>query len=272
MTEKRETLLGCCATIEQYNTVAEAGFDYIELPGRTLAAISEDVFHHWKQTVHGGALPCLGLNAALPAEIKICGPQFSETKIAEYARLLCRRAAALGVGKIGIGSPASRELPQDFPIETAWQQTAHFLKLFCAEALPWKIWILWEPLNPEETGFGVDSIESAAHIANLQREGISNIGLVADLYHMARKEEDFRILEQISPFVRHVHIASPRADRGFVTEEDAAVLKPLVRTCALCLENISAEIFSGQIRVEGAASLKLLRRWLQEGQATGSYS
>ncbi|MGM9573464.1 MAG: sugar phosphate isomerase/epimerase family protein [Hominicoprocola sp.] len=256
--------LGCCAPIEQYGEVAAAGFDYIELPGNVLARLSLEEFGQWEKTVQGGAIPCMGLNASLCPEVKICGPMFSENAAEQYARLLCSRAACLGVSKIGVGSPASRALPQGFPVDTAWKQAERFLRIFCAAALPYGIEILWEPLNPEETGFGVDSLESAEHIAELRAAGVSNLGLVADLYHMARKGEDAEVLAQLMPYVRHVHIASAQGGRGYVTETDAAVMKPLLERCAGRTAGISAETFSGRVCAEGADYVALLHRWLRE--------
>ena len=261
---RKSVKLGCCASITQYDEVAAAGFDYIELPGNVIARLSAEAFGQWERTVRCGKIPCMGLNAALCPEVKICGPSFSESAVEQYAHLLCDRAACLGASKIGIGSPASRTLPQGFPTDTAWQQEEHFLKIFCAAALPHGIEILWEPLNPEETGFGVDSLESAKHIAKLRADGVSNLGLVADLYHMARKGEDAGVLQRMIPYVGHVHIASALGGRGYVTESDAATMKPLLRSCAGRTEGISAETFSGTICAEGAGFVILLRRWLRE--------
>lgn len=264
MGDKRMVKIGCCAPMEQYDEVSAAGFDYIELPGRVLALLPEEELAQWERTVQQGPIPCAGINVALCPDVKICGPSFSEEAAERYAQLLCGRAARLGATKIGIGSPASRELPQGFSVDTAWRQTERFLRIFCAAAQPYGIDILWEPLNTEETIFGVDSLESAEHIAKLRADGVSNLGLVADLYHMVRKGEDAAVLARLLPYVGHVHIKSARGGRGYVTQADADTMKPLLRVCAGRTEGISAETFSGRVWAEGADFAVLLRRWLEE--------
>lgn len=267
MTEKRAMKIGCCAPIEQYGQAVDAGFSYIELPGSVLSEISDEELGQWERTVGNGSIPCRGLNASIPPAVRICGPGFSEDAAEQYARRLCTRAARLGALNIGIGSPNSRTLPQGFSVETAWRQTEQFLRIFCAAALPCGIRVLWEPVNPSETNFGVDSLESLAHVEKLLGEGLSNFGMIADLYHMACKGEDVEVLARMLPYVEHIHIASSLSGRGHVTEADAELMKPMLRLCAGRVESMSVEASRGSIGGEGAAALVLLRRWLEEMSA-----
>lgn len=267
MTENRGMKIGCCAPIDRYGEVAAAGFAHIELPGSTLARLSREELMQWEQTVKDGPIPCRGLNSSIPQEVKICGPMFSEEAARQYARLLCARAAQLGALNIGIGSPMSRMLPQGFSVETAWQQTEQFLRIFCAEALPYGIQVLWEQVNTEETNFGTDSLASLPHVEKLVREGLSNFGLIADFYHMARMGEDAAVALQVAPYVKHMHIAGVHNGRGHVTAEDEAQMKPMFRACAAGAQSISLEASHGSIGGEGAAARALLLRWLGEGES-----
>lgn len=257
--------IGCCTTIEHCRDAALAGFDYIELPGKVLAGISSEELERWVQVLHRENMPCMGLYAAIDPSVKICGPHFSRAHVQRYAALLCARASCLGVKKIGVGSPASREVPEGYDLELAWQQTKEFLRILCEHAAPHGIEILWEPVNQFESRFGVDSLESMQHISALAEEGIENVGLVCDLYHVVIKQEDAGVVQKLAPYIRHLHIASASdGQRGFLTGEDAAGMRPLVRLCRGLSGTISAEPASGQVLTDGKRCIDILHCWLSE--------
>ena len=257
--------LGCCTTIDHYQDVVSAGFDYIELPGNALATIPEETFAEWRRVIAAGTLPCPALNAAIAPEIKICGPHFSAPQAKDYLERLCRRAAQLGVKRIGIGSPKSREVPEGFSVEEAWRQAETFLTIAYEAAKPYGIGMLWEPLNLSETSFGVDTLESLAHVRALNAAGVQ-IGMVGDLYHTAYKGEGPDVLRQALDMIGHVHIASVKdGHRGYPIDADAAVMLPLLAVCREKpeLQLLSAEVFSGEIGTDGKAYLARVRAWLE---------
>ena len=64
---------GCGTTMQNYHILEELGFDYIELPGNQIAAMSEEKFLQVQKTIEQGKVKCCGFNAALPPEIVLTG-------------------------------------------------------------------------------------------------------------------------------------------------------------------------------------------------------
>lgn len=257
-------LIGCCSTIDKYNDVVRAGFDYIELPGGALSALSNGVADEWAQIIHN--IPCLGLNAAVPPHVALCGPDFSAAASRTYAHLLCKRACPIGVKMIGIGSPQSRHVAPGYDMELAWKQAEGFLYELCDEAARFGMTILWEPLNLSETIFGVDSMESYEHIARIASSGINNIGMVGDFYHMAYKGDTVDTLKHTLPMIKHLHIASlSDGKRGYATDADRPTMLPLFKECAFAgLDTISAEAFDGTVAEDGSAFIKTIKDWIKD--------
>lgn len=265
ITKQGDLLIGCCVDIEDYSKAAAAGFDYVELKGSLLSQLDDDEYLRWRAIVESGPIPCLGLNASIVPEVKICGPAFSQEKIRRYGDQLCSRAAGLGVRWIGIGSPASRDYTEGDDLEGAWGQAEEFLRILCASARAYEIRILWEPVNPGESTFGYESRESAGHVALLREQGESNLGMVCDLYHVIYKRENCDVIREIAPLTEHVHLASVTDQRrGFVSERDIPLLGEMLKTLyASGCRTFSSEAFSGDILRDGTACVSLLRALLK---------
>ena len=255
--------IGCCAEASDYVLVRDAGYDAIELPGKQIAALTSEAFRELEHLVRAGGLPCCGFNAAFPPEIRVCGPNYNLKTAREYMKILCLRGAALGGAAIGVGSPASRTLPDGFEMALAWEQARSFLAALCQEAALYDINILWESLNPTETNFGLSMPEAAEKIQELRRDGLENLWLVADFYHMSMVGENPQVLIDCLPLVRHLHIAQRvGSQRRYPSLEYAKDYQQLLRPVIASGYSgvISMEAFDGRIAVEGTAALKLLRQ------------
>lgn len=219
----------CCAGAEDYQLLADIGFDGIELPGAAMAAVPQEDWDELKEKIMNGPIPCIGFNAALPPEIKICGPGFDLALTEKYAELLCRRLHDLGGKTIGIGSPGSRILPKGFNPVMARAQMEEFLVLFAKTADFWDIMVCWETLNPAETNFGLSFVEDGGIIRDLVNRGMDNVGLIADLFHMIVNENTAEEAAGMSDLIRHIHIAEPPADfRGYPTKAYASRYRELL--------------------------------------------
>lgn len=253
---------GCCAAAADYGSVAAAGFDGIELPGKMLAEMPEEAWEELLGDLSAGPIPCLGCNAALPPSVRICGPGFDPEVVEQYARQLCARVGRLGGRVIGIGSPLSRTLPTGFDTALAWRQAAEFLAVFAREARPWGITVCWETLNASETNFGVSFLEDTAVVRRLASDGVDNLGLVADLFHLLVNGNTADDVAGAVEWIRHVHIAQPPVTlRGYPTEDYApqykALLTPILDFGAC--STISIEAFHGTVVEDGPKALALLR-------------
>ena len=137
---------GIVIAARDYDEVCKSDYDYIELAGRSVAAMSDFAFEELKRRIMKGRLPCLGLNAYCPPEVAIIGPKFSRDKAQQYAIQLAQRAHDLGVKIVGIGSPFSRILPSNFSLGEAYDQAASFMRVTSRAFAPYGITVCIEAL------------------------------------------------------------------------------------------------------------------------------
>lgn len=105
---------GCCTSIGNYDLLEGIGFDFIELSGREVTAMSGDEFEKAVDKVSAGKIFCKGFNDYCPPELSIVGPGYDGVKTEKYAQLICQRGSRLNIASIGIGAPRSRILPPFF--------------------------------------------------------------------------------------------------------------------------------------------------------------
>ena len=117
-------LFGYSALPEYCAAVKEIGYNYVELPGKVIAAMSDKEFSAFADKL---PLPALGMNAFCPPTVVIAGPGYDIQFARQYVSGLAQRAATLGVKMVGIGSPMSRILPDGFDTALAHTQIKEFL-------------------------------------------------------------------------------------------------------------------------------------------------
>lgn len=254
---------GCCTTMEYYDTVRELGFDYIELPGALLAGMSPAEVERTAERIAREGFPCRGLNAAIPAAVKICGPGWDLDAVRRYAKVLCPRAKAVGASAIGVGSPGSRRLPDGYDRALADRQAEDFLEALYEEADRWGISLFWESLNTLEAEYGVHLPQAAQLVDRLRARGLSRLWLVGDLYHMTLMGEHPADLEACLPLVKHLHICSytPDGGRSYLLPEQLpgfrALLEPALR--AGYSGGFSVEADAPGVAAHGADSLRMMK-------------
>lgn len=109
--------LGVCTKFENLDLAAKAGFDYAECNLSALAALDEEAMR--ALIARDFPIPVLRANGMVPGEVKICGPDASETRWREYLTHAFSRAHALGVEIAVFGSGAARMVPNGFPFAEA---------------------------------------------------------------------------------------------------------------------------------------------------------
>lgn len=214
---------GCVVTQEDYKQAVNAGYDYVEISGRNTCALDHSAFHQLLARFREGAIPCLGFNAYCPPEIIIAGPGFSRHKAAEYAKHCAERAVALGIQVVGVGSPFSRILPDDFGRDKAWEQAIAFFQATCQAFYGTGITICLEALGQCYCNF----INSIVEAQKLVREaGEPNLKIVLDFYNMEHEGEADISLESLVGDIGHAHIsddAGTPQQRWFLKGEKATL-------------------------------------------------
>ncbi len=257
---------GVCTTIENYEMLDAAGFDYIELAGNVITKLSDEEFAKTKEIIETGRVKCCGFNASLPPEIILCGKDFNLETAKEYAELLCKRGSELNISAIGIGSPKSRAFAKGDALDVAWAQVESFMTMFADVALPYGITVMYESLNHTESQFGLKIREGADLVQKLNKQ---NLKIVFDIYHMHMEQEDFAELEYALPYIQHVHIAERVGqERRYPSE----ALRPYYKQCLKQLVDfgyagaICTEAFDGDVKEGALRSMALLQGIMAEIQ------
>jgi len=190
---------GYSAMPEYCRAAQEAGYDYVELPGKVIAAMSEKEFAAFAASLN---IPTLGMNAFCPAEVVLTGLKHDLAVVCEYTQKLSKRAATLGVKTVGIGSPMSRNLPDEFDRELAKTQLENALVEIANILGKNDITACLEALATCYCNT-VNTLDEAAKI--VRRLQHPNLNVVVDFYNMEHMGEADMDLTGI-PFI-HAHIS-----------------------------------------------------------------
>lgn len=196
---------GVCIAPDQIEIVAAAGFDFCELPARAVLPFDDDAT----------ALPALraiaaapirpeSFNVLVPGDIPLCGPHADLEVLRAYLRRAFSRMASLGAVIAVLGSGAARRIPDGWSRNRALDQLADAVALAGDEASRHGITLALEHLNWQECNVLNTVSECAAFI---RERGLSNVRLLADLYHIEVEREPLGAVANALSQVVHVHVA-----------------------------------------------------------------
>ena len=213
-------LFGCSSSPEEISHVSDAGFDYVEFPGKKIVAMEEVDFSSLRDKLQELHLPALFFNCYCATDIIIAGPGFNPVEIRRYAEKIAERGSSLGIKGVGIGSPNSRILPLDFPKDIAIVQLKEFLNI-TAEILDKKdITVALEPLGKCFCNF-INSIEEALSI--LISDVLPQVTILPDFYNMEHAAEADMDLRSVLSKASHFHISDDQDHiptmRSYLKEE-----------------------------------------------------
>ena len=241
--------------------VSSWGFDYIEYPLMSIAALSGDAFQQLRQRAAEAHLGCDSMCNLFPASVPVIGDAVSERQIRSYLDKAFERAAALGTEKIIFGSAGARKR-STLPKKEADRQflaCLHILEEYCSA---YQITVLLEAIRYGEADY-INTLAEGAEIASLAREeGCSHIGLMADLYHMNSNGEDFSDLNRFFPLIHHIHICERERklpDDNFSVDMCKAIT--VLRDRGY-LDTVSYESIMPENEVEGKRVYTLLKNSL----------
>jgi D-psicose/D-tagatose/L-ribulose 3-epimerase len=184
----------------------QAGFDYVEMPVRDFARLSDEDFAKLLEKHRAARIPTPVGNVFLPGNLKVVGPEIDKAAQMAYVGKTFDRAAKLGLEIIVFGSGGSRRIPEGFSRDEAWKQLVDFGRRIAPEARKRRLVVAVEPLQKRET----NTINSAAEgLALVEAVGQPNFQLMVDFYHLSVEKEDSSILVKARKHLRHIHIANP---------------------------------------------------------------
>jgi D-psicose/D-tagatose/L-ribulose 3-epimerase len=199
---------GYCASISQIDVVKAAGFDYVELRGSEVAALSDGDFAQLASKLQGMHFTALDIYQFVPTTLKLTGPNVDQDKEMAYARLALDRASKLGAHIVSMGSGGARSYPAGFSKDQAYAQLVDFCKRLGPEARARNIVIAVEPLRPQESNL-INSLAEGLAFINTVND--PNIQLNLDYYQFEQVKEDPADILAAGDHIVHIHFANPNA-------------------------------------------------------------
>ena len=197
---------GCCVSvIEQIKILAEAGYDFCELPARLVQPFDDEAT----------ALPALraianaplrpeAFNVLVPAHLRLVGPDANLDTLRAYLQRTFTRMAQLGAQVVVLGSGAARRIPDGWPHERALDQLAEALRLAGDEAKQAGLELALEHLNQNECNVFNTLAECQTFITE---RALHQVRLLADLHHLELEHEPLAHVVNAASLLAHVHVA-----------------------------------------------------------------
>jgi sugar phosphate isomerase/epimerase len=257
--ERKSIRLGACAPLKDLPTAARLGFDYIEPGAADIAALSEPDFQQVKQAVLSSRIRCEAFNSFIRRkELVVVGPAVPMNAVLEYVDSTLDRCKQLGATVVVWGSAGSRNVPDGFSRERAWDQIAEFLTKAAPIAGRHNIVLSIEPLNRKESNIFNTGGEALRMVDTVNRP---EIALMIDYYHLRVENEPLSIFERAGRKITHLHFARPdgrlwpeRVDEDPQYGDFFATLRRLGWSGGLSVEG------KGSLAVNGQATLDVLRQ------------
>jgi len=248
--------------VEIVETLAEIGYDYVELSLSDLMALPEPAFARVVERVNRSGIRCETCNNFVPRRIPLTGSLARLDHALAYASEAMDRAERIGVDTIVFGSSGAKNVPAGFPMDAAWRQLVEFLRHLGPMAAQRGLTIAIEPINRREANF----ITLASEGLRLAREvGHPAVQLLIDFYHLMLEAEDFRLIAEAGPVLRHVHFAKVDGRRFPDSETED------YRKFFGCLNQIgysrrcSIEAYTDDFQTDARRTLLLLKRLVSTG-------
>lgn len=261
--------LGCCLNMlgnstepigrNYIETAQRAGYDYVELPLAQVMELDEAEFAGLKEQLDRAGIVCEACNNFFPASVRITGENADPEKIRDYVRRAVGRAAALGAKVIVFGSSGAKNVPEGFSREEAFCQIVETLRIADEYTAPAGIRIVIEPLCRLESNI-ILNLRDGEQLIRLAKA--SSVRLLVDYYHFSMEKESLATLQELMPYIEHVHFAEPEGRRFPAEPKESYGRFFSVLTNAGYAGRVSVEAYAEDAKKELAAAV-FLREYLR---------
>lgn len=203
--------LGSFGKIKDIDTIADAGFDCIELDYREIVPMSKSEFRSAHKKLADSPLTAECWIGPLPREPKIISPEFSMISCKEFLEIGAERAAEMGARYCCFGNAYTRRLPEDVEqsdFERGRAKILEVIAMCCEVSARYNITVLLEPLAPEVSNF-VYTVPEALSIA--REIQTSNLKTFIDLRWFAAMQRPYGEIVEYADQIKHVHIDNPES-------------------------------------------------------------
>ena len=239
------------------------GFDYIEYPLMSIAALSEADFSNLRERLQRAHLACDCMCNLFPASVPVIGERVNEKQIREYLDTAFSRAAILGVKKLIFGSAGARKRG-GLAKNTADRQFLASLLILEEYCSRYRMQVLLEAIRVGEADYINTLSEGAEMVILAQKAGCTHIALMADLFHMNSNGEDCLDLKKYFPLIRHIHICE--TERKLPSQPVSDSLRQETELLQSLQYNLTAsyESIMPDNDAQGKQALSLLKSMLHE--------
>lgn len=223
--------------------ILNCGYDFAESSVGLIMNISDEDF----EKVIESNVKIKICNCFIPSEYKIV-----EDTPEMWARIekSLWRMNKLCTEIVVLGSGGARTIPENMDFCEGVSRIENFLIKCNRLAQKYNITIALEPLNHKETNFML-TVRSAYELT--EKLKLSNIKIIADIFHMYVEKEDFSVINKTAQSICHVHINNPFTrtcptnKKNEVIEDFATALKKSGYDKTVTIES-SFENFSEEIK------------------------
>lgn len=197
--------IGCCASLEQIQTVQDAGYDYVELAvGTVRPEQPNSEFEAIVIRLEEFEIRPEAWNILFPSDLKVVGPEVDLYRIERYLRTAFERIEELGGEIVVFGSGGARYVPDGFPMHEALDQLREAVTLAGQVAGACGITIALEPLHKKGTNI-INNLTEAVELVKAADHPF--VKLVADLSHMMDESEPIDVIPPLGAQIVHAHTA-----------------------------------------------------------------
>jgi sugar phosphate isomerase/epimerase len=201
--------IGVCGAIDGFAQADAVGFDYFEPSVAALSVLSDQAFADVRKQVLASRIRCDSCNNFIRS-LKVVGTGVEADALKMYMDRMLDRCRELGAQIVVWGSASSRNVPEGYSRETAWQQIKEFLQYAGDLARSKGIVIAIEPLRRPDSNI----INTGAEGLRLVQEvNHPNVKTMIDYYHLRSEKEDPKILVEAAGQIAHIHFANPEGRR-----------------------------------------------------------
>ncbi len=196
---------GICT--KNIDLLQKSNSDFAELHFAMIATMPQAEFDALKQAILDAKITVQSANGMLPGNVRLYEREEKEDfGLSEFLHTGYARMQAVGGKFVVIGSGSQRAYPEGETKELGMARFARFVKFASEIAAQYGICNVIEPLNKKETNI-VYTVLDGAEICKLAGYP-KNLGVLADLYHVAQEEPIEDIL-QMKDLLWHCHISAP---------------------------------------------------------------
>ncbi len=236
---------GICSSPDQGPDLAQAGYDYLEWPLRTIAELDDGAYATLLAEARKLPIRAEAFNVMLPGTIKVVGPEVDLSRVRAYLSSAFARAAELGGQVVVFGSGGSRRVPEGWSQEDALAQFDQACALAGEQAAVHGLTIAVEPLNTGETNL-INSVAEGRRV--VERVGHPSVKVLSDLYHVGLEGEPFEDTAAAGEMLSHVHVSTVEGRGMPLPGREEDVLERY-------LGAVQAAGYDGRISVEGKWNL-----------------